>query len=133
MAHVNRVLQIQMLHQGRQIIGIGIQIVAVPRLTRSPVAAPVMRDTTIPARRQEEHLILESVGAERPAVAEYDGLPASPIVVIDASSVFGCDACHDSPAKETRYFPASALSCWTSGISLASGESGSVLIYAQIS
>jgi hypothetical protein len=38
-------------------------------------------------RGQEEHLVLERIGAQRPAVAEHHGLPGAPVVVIDLRAV----------------------------------------------
>ncbi len=69
-AHVNGVLQIERLDQRRKVVGVGVHVVAVPRLARPAMAATVMGDATVAARGQEEHLVLECVRGERPAVAE---------------------------------------------------------------
>src|SRR5262245_16696457 len=53
------------------------------------MAAPIMGDATVPARGQKEHLVLEGIGAERPAVTEDDRLPVAPILVVDLRAVFG--------------------------------------------
>jgi hypothetical protein len=42
-------LEIELLHQLRQVIGIRVHVVAGPRLARPSVAAPVMRDAAISA------------------------------------------------------------------------------------
>jgi hypothetical protein len=47
------------------------------------MAAAVMRDASIAQRRQKEHLILEGVRAQRPAVAEHNRLAGTPIDVIE--------------------------------------------------
>src|SRR4029453_12634636 len=53
------------------------------------MAAPIMGNATVAARSQKEHLVLEGIGAERPAVTEDDGLPFAPILVVDLRAVFG--------------------------------------------
>src|SRR6185503_8502888 len=58
------------------------------------MAAAVMRDAAIAARRQEKHLIFERVGTERPAVTEDNRLSGPPVVVIDLRTVFGGDGGH---------------------------------------
>ena len=59
------------------------------------MAAAIMGDTAISVRRQEEHLVLEGVGAERPAMAEHHRLTIALIVVIDLRAVLGRDRSHD--------------------------------------
>src|SRR3989338_5843146 len=49
--------------------------------------APVMGDTAVTGRRQKKTLICKGVGVKRPAVTEHDGLPFSPILVIETCSV----------------------------------------------
>ena len=41
------------------------------------MASTVVRDATVTVVREEEHLVLEGVGAEGPAVAEEDRLSAA--------------------------------------------------------
>src|SRR5438874_1946307 len=94
MADMHRVSQVQRLDERREIVGISIQIVAVPGLAGAAVAAAVMRDAAVALRGQEEHLVLECVGAERPAMAENDRLPRSPILEIDLRAVVRRDRAH---------------------------------------
>src|SRR5205807_5857896 len=94
MADMHRISQIERCDECREVIGIGIQIVAVPGLAGSAVAATVMRDAAVALRGQEEHLVLERVGAERPAMAEHDRLPRSPILEIDLRAVVRRDRAH---------------------------------------
>ena len=82
--------------QLRQVIGVGVHVVAIPGLTRATVAAPVVRDAAIAIGGQEEHLCFPGVRAERPAVAEYDRLSRAPILVVDLGAVFGVDRGHDA-------------------------------------
>jgi pimeloyl-ACP methyl ester carboxylesterase len=67
---VDRVLQIEVFDERGKIVGVRIQVVAVPRLAGAAMTAAVMGDATVAARRQEEHLVFEGVGM-------MAGLPAS--------------------------------------------------------
>ena len=86
-ADVDRVLQIERLDQRREIVGVGVHLVAVPRLARSAVAAAVVRDAAVAVRGEEHHLVFPGVGAERPAVAEDDRLSRAPVLVVDLRAV----------------------------------------------
>src|SRR5438270_10747241 len=94
MADMHRVSQVQRLDERREIVGIGIQIVAVPGLAGAAVAATVMRDAAVALRGQKEHLVLECVRAERPAMAEDHGLSSSPILEKDLRAVTRGDRAH---------------------------------------
>ena len=50
------VLQVEMLEQRRQIVGVGIHVVTVPRLAGAAMAPAVMRDDAISVMAEEEHL-----------------------------------------------------------------------------
>jgi hypothetical protein len=65
-----------------QIVGVRVQIIAVPRLAGPAMAAAVMGDAAIALLRQKEHLVFKGVRAERPAMAENDRSTSSPIVVV---------------------------------------------------
>src|SRR5437899_2704994 len=91
MAHVDGVRQIERLDERRQIVRVGVHLVAIPRLTRSAVAAPIVCDASVAARREKDHLVFPGVSAERPPMAEDDGLSAAPVLVIDLRAV----ACGD--------------------------------------
>src|SRR2546422_11411365 len=58
------------------------------------MAAPIVGDAAISAGGQIEHLVLGSVRAERPAMAENDGLSTAPVLEIDLRAVFGRDGVH---------------------------------------
>jgi len=51
------VLQVEVLHELGQVVGVGIEVIAVPRLARAAVAAPVVRDAAKAARGEIEHLV----------------------------------------------------------------------------
>ena len=90
-ADVDGVLEVELLDQFREIVGVGVHVVAVPRLARAAMAAAIMGDAAIAARREEEHLVLEGVGAERPAMAEDDRLSRAPVLVVNLRPVLGGD------------------------------------------
>ena len=55
-ADVDGVLQVELFEQRRQIVGVGVHVVAVPGLAGAAMTAPVMRDAAIAVRAEEEHL-----------------------------------------------------------------------------
>ena len=87
-------VQVQRFDECRQVVGVGVHVVAIPRLARTAVAATIMGDTAIAVGRQVDHLAFPGIGAERPAVAEDDGLSRAPVLVIDLRTVFGGDRVH---------------------------------------
>ena len=96
MANVDRVAQIEMRDNGRDVGGVVVHVVTIADLARSPVATPVMGDDAIPLLQEEEHLGIPIVAAQRPAVMKHDGLRASwaPVLEVDRRSVFRCDTVH---------------------------------------
>jgi hypothetical protein len=93
-ADVDRVLQVERLDKRRQIVGVVVEVIAVPRLVRAAVAAAVMRDTAVAALGQIKHLVLEGVRAQWPTMTEHDRLPRAPILVIYLSAVLSRDRAH---------------------------------------
>ena len=75
------VVQVERLDQLREVVGVGVHVVAVPRLAGAAVAAAVVGDAAVAVGGQEEHLVVPGVGVERPAVAEDDGLSRAPVLV----------------------------------------------------
>src|SRR5258708_1688670 len=90
MADVNRILQVEMISDGLQIVGIVVEVVAVAYLRRTTVTASVVGYDAITLLEEEQHLRVPVIGREWPAVAEHDGLTFAPILIIDVdvSSVF---------------------------------------------
>src|SRR5258707_706474 len=82
MSDVDGILQIKGLDQGRQVIGIRVHLVPVPRLTGPAVATSIMSNTTISVRGKKEHLVLKGVRRQRPAVAKDNRLSAAPVLII---------------------------------------------------
>jgi hypothetical protein len=84
----DRVLQVERLDQLRQIVGVRVHLVAVPRLARAAMAAPVVGDDAAAGGRRVQHLGLPAVRSERPAVAQDDGPAGAPVLVVDLGAVF---------------------------------------------
>jgi hypothetical protein len=91
---VDRVREVELLGQLHQVVGVGVHVIAGPGLTGAAVAAAVVRDAAESPRREEEHLRIPVVRAERPAVTEDHRLSAAPVLVIDLRPVFGGDGAH---------------------------------------
>src|SRR5262245_26302512 len=71
-----------------------VHVVAVGGLRGAAMAAPVVRDNPIALLKKEEHLCVPVVRRQRPAVAEHDRLPLTPVLVVDLDSIAGCDHWH---------------------------------------
>ena len=91
---MNRVLEVERLGQRDEVVGVRVHLVAVPGLGRAPVPAAVVGDAPDPPGREEDHLRIPVVGAERPAVAEHDGLTLAPVLVVDLRAVLAGDRAH---------------------------------------
>src|SRR5581483_6977176 len=87
MPYVNRVMDIELMYDRVEVVGIRVHIVAVEGLRRAPMAAAIVRDAPIATRRQEVHLIFPGVGVERPAMAEDYGLSLAPIFDVNVRPV----------------------------------------------
>ena len=94
MADMDRILEIELLDELGEIVGIGVEIIALPGLARAAVAATVMRDAAVAARGKEEHLVFQRVRGKRPAMAEDHRLPFAPVLKINFGSVFRLDEWH---------------------------------------
>src|SRR5437867_686865 len=81
--HIPWLLQVQVLDQLGKIVSVRVHVVAVPWLARPAMTAAIMRNHAISLVRQEHHLRVPCIGAQRPAMRESDGLPCAPVLVID--------------------------------------------------
>src|SRR5262249_19029396 len=93
MANVNRVLQVEMIGDRLQIVGIMIHIMSVAGLSRATMSAPIGRNDTIAFAEEKKHLRVPIVRRQRPAVTEHNWLTGSPIFIIDVdvlSVFFSC-------------------------------------------
>lgn len=84
MADVDRVMQVELLGQFREIVRIGVEVVSILGLVRAAMTAAIMGDGSVAARGKQVHLVL----SQWPTVAEYDGL--------SLRAVFRGDRCHGS-------------------------------------
>jgi len=62
------VLQAELFSQSREIVGVSVHLVAIPRLGGTAVPSPVMSDDSIALLAEKQHLSVPVVGGERPAV-----------------------------------------------------------------
>src|SRR5450755_270655 len=79
----DHVAQIEHGDERGEIVSVGIHIVATRGLAGSSMAAPIMSDGTIAMGDEEHHLVVPGVGIERPAMAEDNGLPGAPVLVVE--------------------------------------------------
>src|SRR5437660_6866010 len=93
-AHVDSVLQVKLFSEGCEIVGVGVHLVAIPRLGGTTVPSPVMRDDSIALLAEEQHLSVPVVCSERPPVTEHYGLALSPVLVVNVGAVFCRDRRH---------------------------------------
>jgi hypothetical protein len=63
-------------------------------LAGAAMAAPVVRDRAEAVLREEHHLAVPRVGAQRPAVRERDDRACAPVLVVDFRAIFGGDRAH---------------------------------------
>src|SRR5260370_36217686 len=91
MPDVNRILQVEMIGDGLQIVGIVIHVMSVAGLTRATMSAAISRNDAIAFADEKKHLRVPIIRRERPAVAEHNRLPAAPVFIIDLYSVLGGD------------------------------------------
>src|SRR6202030_3564310 len=57
-----RLLEAEMLDPRREIVSVGVHLIAVPRLARAAVPTAIVRDVSIALGCEEDHLVLPRVG-----------------------------------------------------------------------
>src|SRR5437588_9803205 len=94
MADVNRILEVEMIGHGLQIVGIVVHVVPAAGLSRTTMSAPISCNDAETFADEKKHLRVPIIGRQRPAVAEHDGLTFAPILIVDVdvSSVFFSDS-----------------------------------------
>ena len=83
MADMNRILQVEMIGHGLQIVGIMVHVVSATGLSRATMSAPISRNDAVTFAEEKKHLRVPIIRRERPAVAEHNRLPAAPVFIID--------------------------------------------------
>ncbi len=58
------------------------------------MSSPVERNATVAVRREEEHLVLESIRCQWPAMTEDDRLSLAPVLVVNLRAIFCCNETH---------------------------------------
>ena len=84
---VDGVVQIEVPGQLGQVIGIVVHVVPLTDLRGAAMPAPVVGDDPVAVVQEEEHLGVPVVGRQWPAVAEHDGLSATPVLVEDLRAI----------------------------------------------
>jgi hypothetical protein len=82
------VLQLKLFRERCEIVGVGVHLVALPRLCGAAMPPPVVRNDSITSLAEEHHLSVPVVGSEGPAVTEHDGLAFSPVLVENLRTIF---------------------------------------------
>ena len=86
-AHQRGVLEIERLDDGRKIVGIAVHVVSGGGLAGPAMATPVMGNHAEAVLREEKHLAVPRVRAQRPAVRERDDRARAPVLVLDVRTV----------------------------------------------
>src|ERR1700682_1396968 len=94
-ADMDCVLQVARFDKSREVVGVGIHLVALPRLAGAAMAAAVMRYAPVAAVGQKHHLVFPGVCTQGPAVTENDGLSRAPVLEINLRAIFDGNRCHD--------------------------------------
>jgi hypothetical protein len=94
-ADEHHVVEVQVLQQLCQVVGVGVEVVAVPRPGRATAAPAIVRDGTVAVVGHEFQLVVPGVGVQRRAVAEDDWTAAPPVLVEDLRAVRGGEGCHE--------------------------------------
>src|SRR6266404_2939456 len=90
MADVNRILQVEMIGDGLQIVCVMVHVVPVAGLSRATMSAAISCNDAIAFAEEEKHLRVPVIRRQRPAMTEDDRLTFAPVFIInvDVLSVF---------------------------------------------
>ncbi len=61
MTDVDDTVHTELFDERREVVSVGVHVIAAPGLARSTVAATIMGDAAVSVRSQKEHLILPGV------------------------------------------------------------------------
>src|ERR1700732_918127 len=93
-AHVDCIPEVKVFRKGSEIVRVRVHVVAVPRLSGTSMSAPVVRDDSITALAEKQHLSIPVVRSKGPPVTEYYGLALSPVLVENLHAVFSRSCWH---------------------------------------
>src|SRR5260221_2404461 len=88
MADHDHILQVQVIDDCGQVIGVLVHIVAVPRLIGTPVTPAIMGDHSVTLLTKIKHLRFPGIARQRPSMREDDWLTLSPILIGNPGPVF---------------------------------------------
>ncbi|EGJ73767.1 putative bromoperoxidase [Streptomyces sp. Tu6071] len=100
------VTQVELRDEVVQVVGEGVEVVAVEDRRRAAVAAPVVRDAPVAGVGDRLELVLPGVTAQRPPVDEDDRAALAPVLVEDLDSVTRRADRHGGPFSEVWGAPA---------------------------
>src|SRR5438874_6592721 len=83
MADVNRILEVEMIGHGLQIVGIVVHVVPAAGLSRATMSAPISCNDAETFADEKKHLRVPIIRRQWPAVTEHNRLPAAPVLIID--------------------------------------------------
>ena len=88
------VMEVESLDDGGEVVGVVVEIIAVPGLTRPASTPAVVGDCAEAAVGDELRRTVPRIGGQRPPLAEDDGLAAAPVLVEDVDPIGGGDKGH---------------------------------------
>ena len=88
---VHGVVQVKVLGQLGQVIGVVVHVVALADRRGAAVSAPVVGDHPVAMVQEEKHLRIPVVGRQGPPVTEDDRLTGTPVLVEDLAVPFILD------------------------------------------
>src|SRR5215831_18293600 len=94
MADVNRILQIEMRGDRREVVGVMVHVMTGATLAGAAMAAAVMGDNAEAVIEEEQHLRIPIVRRQRPTVAEHNRLARAPILIEYLGAVLGRNRRH---------------------------------------
>src|SRR5262249_42871954 len=90
----NRVLEVEMLREGREVVGVVVRVMSIRTLARPSMPAAVMGDDPIAMVQEEQDLGVPVVGRQGPSMREDEGLAGAPVLVENGRAVGGDDLGH---------------------------------------
>ena len=88
------VVQIERFDDGGEVVGVVVEVVALPRLPGPASASPIVEHGPIPMGGNEVGWSVPGVRGQRPPVAEDHGLAGAPVLEEDVDAVGGGDNGH---------------------------------------
>src|SRR5947208_1412712 len=83
MTDVNCILQVEMIGDGLQIIGIVVHVMSIAGLSRATMSAAISCNDAETLAEEEKHLRVPVIGRQRPAMTEDDRLTFAPVFIIN--------------------------------------------------